>query len=163
MSWVTGNHRCDLFLEEPKKQLQKFIFFDFEATQDTIAQCTDCYNPKNCCSTPCQDCHKCQRCFKSWCGQPRHVPNFVVAQVVCNYCLDKPMDAWRTCAHCGTRCPDCNAYNKELRVFTGPPCLDKCGFREVIFQGYNTLDDFGSWLFSPQHNDATVLAHNMKV
>ena len=162
-SWVTGDHRCYLFPEEPKKPVNKFIFFDFEATQDTIAQCAEGYAPKHCCQTPCKDCTKCQRCSKSWCGQPRHVPNFVVAQTVCEGCKDDPLTPDCTCDGCGNRCSKCDAWDKEAKTFVNPPCLDTCGFREVIFRGDATLEKFGDWLFSAQHKDANVLAHNMKV
>lgn len=60
--WVTGKYRCYLFPEEAKKPCSKFIFFDFEATQDTTAQCTKGYSPKKCCKVPCDECIKCQRC-----------------------------------------------------------------------------------------------------
>ena len=166
-SWVTGNHRCFLFPEEPKEPVQKFIFFDFEATQDQLAQCSDGYAPARCpdCpeDKPCAQCRRCRHCSKTWCGQPRHVPNFVVAQTTCSYCEDETLEDWPTCQQCGTRCPECDTFDKDLDCYVSPPCRDTCGRREVAFQGDSTLDDFGAWLFSPQHKDATVLAHNMKV
>ena len=149
-SWVTCNHRCYLFPEDPKKPVRKFTFFDFEATQDTIAECTDGYSPKNCCQTPCNDCTKCQRCFKSWCGQPRHVPNFVVAQTVCEWCMQKELVPGGVCNNCGSRYPPCDTWDTEAKTYAKDPCPETCGKRDVVFQGQNTLDDFGRWLFSKQ-------------
>ena len=41
--------------------------------------------------------------------------------------------------------------------------LDKeSGFREVIFKGENTADEFGKWLFHETHRNTIVLAHNSK-
>lgn len=154
-TWVIGNHQCYLFPEELKKPVKKFIFFDFEATQDTIASCKEGYVP--------DETSKCQRCFKSWCGQPRHVPNFVVAQKVCESCINDQLTPNSICGDCGTRCKVCDAWDKENKHFVRQPCVDTCGFREVIFQGDNTLEEFGNWLFCAQHKDTTVLAHNMKV
>ena len=155
LTWVTGNHRCYLFPDEPKKPVKKFIYFDFEATQDSKAQCEYGFTP--------DDDGKCQNCFKSWCGQPRHVPNFVVAQTVCEVCLNDELTPESICDECGTRCLECNAWDKEAKRYIMEPCTGTCGFREVIFQGDDTSEQFGNWLFNVQNKDATVLAHNMKV
>jgi len=65
-SWVQGEHKCFLIPEEPKKPVKKFIFFDFEATQDTIAECTEGYGPvcetcKDDELTPGSKCYQCSR------------------------------------------------------------------------------------------------------
>ena len=41
------------------------------------------------------------------------------------------------------------------------PCTG-CGNREVIFHGQNTVREFCSWLFSKQHANVTVIAHNAR-
>lgn len=155
-TWVTGNHKCYIFPEDPKKIVKKFIFFDFEATQDTIAQCAEGYLSE-------EDNIRCKNCFKTWCGQPRHVPNFVVPRTVCEACADEILTPYSVCEGCGNRCPECNTWDKETETFVNPPCPDTCGLREVIFQGDSTLEDFGNWLFSDLYRNTTVLAHNMKV
>ena len=43
-----------------------------------------------------------------------------------------------------------------------PPCANSCGHREVLFRGDTTTEDFGKWLFSSQHKDCVVMAHNMR-
>ena len=37
-----------------------------------------------------------------------------------------------------------------------------CGNREVIFHGQNTVKEFCRWLFSEQHANVTVIAHNAR-
>ena len=37
-----------------------------------------------------------------------------------------------------------------------------CGNREVIFHGQNTVREFCAWLFSKQHANITVIAHNAR-
>ena len=37
-----------------------------------------------------------------------------------------------------------------------------CGNREVIFHGQNTVKEFYRWLFSEQHANVTVIAHNAR-
>ena len=37
-----------------------------------------------------------------------------------------------------------------------------CGDRKVIFHGQNTVREFCSWLFSEQHINVTVIAHNAR-
>jgi len=91
------------------------------------------------------------------------VPNFVVAQTLCETCKDQELTPDSRCHQCGSRCDKCDAWDKETETFAHPPCPDTCSLRETIFQGDTTLEAFGSWLFSTQHKNATVLAHNMKV
>ena len=42
------------------------------------------------------------------------------------------------------------------------PLLTKCGFREDTFEGVDTREKFGTWLFTNQHQYFKVFAHNMK-
>ena len=84
-------------------------------------------------------------------------------QTVCEVCLHDELTSQSICDECGTRCLKCKAWDKEAKRYLTQPCTGTCGFREVVFQGDDTLEQFGSWLFSDQNKDATVLAHNKKV
>ena len=55
---------------------------------------------------------------------------------MCLVCLDKEVNSESECATCG----------KHQHEFPGP----------------NTNNDFCEWLFSPENNGATVLAHNLR-
>ena len=73
-----------------------------------------------------------------------HVPNLVVAQSVCNNCKDdNNVTENSKCTECGSRCIKCNAYNKIEKEFEREIC-NSCGYREVVFKGDNTIDDFGN-------------------
>ena len=85
----------------------------------------------------------------------KHIPNLVIAQSVCQSCMDSPLTPSARCNKCGSRCAKC-VHNKNK-----PPCLT-CGQREVIFEGHNTQQAFGEWLFNAQHKGVTVIAHNNK-
>ena len=89
-----------------------------------------------------------------------HNPIYVVAQTVCDHCEMETFSADAQCVVCGTRCDKCGNVTKEGE-FKSAPC-DSCGNRQTIFQGENTLKSFGEWLFTRQHRDTTVLAHNGK-
>ena len=52
-------------------------------------------------------------------------------------------------------------YEKNGDGFISPPRLT-CRFREVTFSGIEAVDQFGDWLFSSDHKNDTVIAHNMK-
>ena len=84
------------------KQITKYIFFDFECTQDTLLQCDRGYVPG--------DNDKCKNCSKSWCGSFRHKPNLCVANKICSMCMHDPVTPTSNCGKC---------LNNE-RVFAGP-------------------------------------------
>ena len=65
-----------------------------------------------------------------------HIPNFCVAQRSCGECM---------CQFVHDPCKRCEAVE-------GP--------REMIFRGDNTLKEFCTWLFQPNHKGTTVIAHN---
>ncbi len=165
--WVDEGHLCYLQPEKSKKKDQLLLFFDFESTQDTVAQCSLGYAPKSCgeCEpeSPCPSCRQCQNCPHSWCGRDQHVPNFVVAQTVCGNCMDEELEEGSKCICCGTRCPKCNKRDRKTGIYIKAYCEGTCGFRQVQFQGDDTLDEFGRWLFSPAHQGCVAMAHNMKV
>ena len=159
--WVTREHLCYLYASEPPSTESSYIFFDFEATQDTIAQCEKGYCRSSNPSNDKQD-QRCVHCKKAWCGRQRHVPNFVIAQTACQVCLDAPMTRLSTCNVCGSRCKKCSPYDQKSKTYLQEPCPGTCGFREVLFKGDNTIDDFGKWLFQDNHRNTIVLAHNLR-
>ena len=126
--YVVGDHRCYLRCQGPQENINKFIFFDFECTQES--------------------------------GE--HIPNLVVAQSVCVNCINDELKPDSVCEACGTRCVECQEKDIKTKVYIGPPCQGKCGFREQVFRGPNTQDEFGRWLFCDNHKDVTVIAHNMQ-
>ena len=167
--YVMDDHQCYLRTTPPKEDfIPEFIFFDFECSQDERAECDEGYRPlkkEKCEDCPpqqlCKLCSKCQHCKTSWCGKPTHCPNFVLAHTVCPHCIDKPLHPKSVCRECGTHCEDCDNTGLWDNQDEGP-CPGKCGFREVTFEGVDTADKFGSWLFTDQHKYIKVVAHNMK-
>ena len=149
--YVMDDHQCYLRSTPPKEDfIPKFIFFDFECSQDEKAECDEGYRPlkKEKCEDCqpqqlCKPCSKCQHCKTSWCGKPTHRPNFVMAHTVCPHCIDKPLHPKSVCRECGTRCEDCDNTGLWDNQDEGP-CPGKCGFREVTFEGADTADKFGS-------------------
>jgi hypothetical protein len=102
--------------------------------------------------------HKtCINCKRSSCGQKQHLVNYVVAQTTCEACLEEPLKPGSVCDSCGSRCIRCGQYDKDGRK--NKPCADTCGHREVEF---NTSHEFCSWLFSEQHKNFSVYAHNFR-
>jgi hypothetical protein len=84
-----------------------------------------------------------------------------VAHTVCSECIDKELKPDSVCNSCGTRCDECD--NTDFYANEDPQfCVGTCGFREVTFEGANTTEKFGKWLFSNQHEYFKVVAHNMK-
>ena len=168
-TYVMDDHLCYLRSIPPKEEfIPKFIFFDFECSQDERAECEEGYvltkreNYKDCQSQQvCNPCSKCQNCKTSWCGKPTHRPNFVVAHTVCQKCIDKPLNPKSVCWECGTRCEDCDNIGLWDNEDDGP-CPGTCGFREVTFSGADTAQKFASWLFTHQHDHFKAVAHNMK-
>ena len=90
-----------------------------------------------------------------------HIPNFVVAQSICDMCESNPISPDAKCAHCGSRCALCNTYNNSEKEYENMPC-DSCGYRQVIFKGDNTKFEFAHWLFSEGHKNVTAIAHNAR-
>ncbi len=165
--YVMEGHLCYLRATRAKEHDNpKFIYFDFECSQDEVLVCEEGYKPLR--ITNCKDCQsqqvctshsKCQNCKTSWCGKATHRPNLVVAHTVCPQCIDKPLTPQSVCKQCGTRCDECD--NSDGEKDEGP-CPGKCGFREVTFRGTDTAEKFGQWLFSDQHRYFKAVAHNMK-
>ncbi|WAR12282.1 ZN777-like protein [Mya arenaria] len=71
----------------------KYIFFDFECTQDQQLQCENGYL---------SGVHgKCVNCNKATCGSYKHQPNLCVAQRVCRHCLKNDLSSESECEYCG--------------------------------------------------------------
>ena len=88
----------------------------------------------------------------------QHIPNYVVSQSSCDECEEENVTPAAKCYNCGSRCNMCNQYNKELKEYERMPC-EGCGFRQKIFSGASTKEDFCKWLFSETHKGFTVIAH----
>ena len=112
--YVIGRHLCYQRYCEPKSQDVNFVFFDFECRQDAIAQCSLGYLKPSRCSITCKDeklckkCSLCMNCRESWCGKYKHLPNFAVAQTVCDKCVENPLTRNSKYVKCGSRCDKCN-------------------------------------------------------
>ena len=167
---VTKPHECftraDTFKDTPLKAL----FFDFEARQDKTQQCDEGYESTN--QGRCGDCEdkisKCLRCFRckncndNLCGRKVHIPNLVISHTVCEICKDEEIEENSKCVGCGTRCPACAKFDRKSETFVSDPCEATCGYRRTLFQGDDTLNQFGNFLFTKWHSKFTVIAHNMK-
>ena len=91
----------------------------------------------------------------------QHIPNYVVSHSTCDECEKNEVTSNSKCYKCGSRCDMCNRYNSELKEYEKMPCND-CGFRQVIFSGADTKEDFCKWLFTKSHKGYTVVAHNAR-
>ena len=91
----------------------------------------------------------------------QHIPNYVVSHSTCDECEKNEVTSNSKCYKCGSRCDMCNQYNSELKEYEKMPCND-CGFRQVIFSGADTKEDFCKWLFTKSHRGYTVVAHNAR-
>ena len=169
---VIGVHKCYVKPLEPKQTSGKFLYYDFECTQEEIIVCSAGYEPlddPNCqtclnAETLCGTCSNCKNCSDRLCGKNMHSVNFVVAQTVCNACHKNDLDAHSTCVECGSRCRSCDKRDGE-GFYKSPPCKTEgstCGKRERVFKGIGTAHRFGEWLFTRAHKNFTCIAHNAK-
>lgn len=172
--WVENTHLCYLRRTTMKKTSGKFIFFDFESVSDSIFQCREGYIPKKpdgcgkfievghnslseCASTNlCSNCKRCNNCNKAHCGRYEHQPVLVVAETVCDSCKNDVLVDDSICKECGDLCNSCNTLNRKYNEKCDIPL---CGRRRIVFKGFDTVFEFCKWLFTPAHNDFTVLAH----
>jgi len=166
--FVVGEHLCYYRIRKPKSTSGRFLFYDFETSQDTVMTCEKGYanRPKDDCGDCiegqlCAACRKCRNCHRSYCGLQQHIPNYVVCHSACDFCKDEDFTPASECARCGDRCATCCTRDKD--GFAKPPCANgKCGRRERVFKGINTTHNFCQWLIAPQHRDTVVIAHNAK-
>lgn len=166
--YVIGEHYCYFRIKKPRATSGKFLFYDFETTQDKLVICDQGYNnsPRQNCpdclpDQMCPSCRKCINCSKPYCGQKRFVPNFLVCQTVCNSCKKDEWHNQALCSTCGTRCKICSKKDKfgeEVKLCDN----GLCGRREKVFGGVRTTEEFCKWLFTPQHQNFTCIAHNAK-
>ena len=129
---VLGPHTCYMRAVKAPKSTKKYIAFDFEADigQNDFSE---------------NSCHKAV---------------FVSAVWTCAECIDIPHRQNNKCSKCGECCPMCADSNKkagEERCCMKSPL---CGLREKVFEGENTVDEFGRWLIHPRHANTTAFAHN---
>ena len=162
---VPPDHLCyNRSIDPQDTEKFKYIFFDFETRQDEKYTCAQGYNPENhdidctTCSgftSLCLKCSRCANCNDSNCGTSQHIVNYVNIQTVCQQCVqDNSPISQAKCSNCGNKCADCE-QKKENNA-----CCQSCGYREVIFKGADTLQNFCQWLFTKGHQGAKVFSHN---
>ena len=76
-----------------KRKEPKYIFFDFECTQDNKLECVDGYVAGSN--------NVCVNCKRSWCGSMEHTPNLCVAHRVCTSCMVNDVTPRSECKDCG--------------------------------------------------------------
>lgn len=114
--------------------IDKFIFYDFECTQESGRHIPNLVVAHSACS----------QCEEE------------------GDCLDGDMSK-KYCGVCGTRCSNCDSWNGKKNKFEKPPCKNGlCGKREIVFRGEDVTHDFGRWLVDRQHRNCTVIAHNAR-
>ena len=149
-----GQHRCYIRAQSVSNKPFKYIHFNFECMQDEIISCKERFTSSVCqncerdvCGTIWQDgqtmnCDKgynprCIKCETMVCGNYGHTPNVVISQSTCTQCMEVEVPRESKCIHCGPRCTAC----------------EKCGFREVMFSGLETANDFCAWLFTEKKQE----------
>ena len=98
--FVSEDHSCymqpvDDSDEQKKKtpKTLKYIFFDFECTQDDQLECENGYLP--------DENGKCIQCKKTSCGSFQHQPNLCIAHKVCSHCILNEITPSSSCPSCG--------------------------------------------------------------
>lgn len=79
----------------------------------------------------------CRNCHRPSCGSFRHVPNLCVVYKVCEECIDED-------------------------EIDGHSFCNICQYKERIFKGSNTRDEFCKWLFSEENEEALIFCHNFR-
>ena len=164
---VTTDHLCYNRNADPEDTSKfKYIFFDFEARQDKQFSCAQGYRSMNhdldcaVCSSftsLCINCRRCSNCNDNKCGASEHIVNYVNIQTVCEKCVHDPSPiSTSVCANCGSLCTQC------LEGHTADCSDNKCGQREIIFAGDDTIVKFCNWVFTKQHQGAKAFSHNGK-
>lgn len=136
------------------KAVKKWIFFDFECTQDERIQCNEGYQPQHhivygkcnqsdCHTNSCQQGYfpkkmsVCTNCHRPSCGSFRHVLNLCVVHKVCEkYIGEDEIDKYSFC--------------------------NVCQYKERIFKGPNTRDEFFKLLFSEENEETRIFCHNFR-
>ena len=169
--FVDDSHRCYMRALDKKSPTatKKWLIFDFESTQDVAAECVESYTPRRdpgclTCTdtTTCSKCRVCTKCAKTWCGRKEHIPNFCICLKICEDCKDEPLvqldpsnnkHVWKKtkCHTCGDRCERC----------VGKVPCQGCGYRERLFAGPDTAEEFIEYILDLKHKGITALAHNL--
>ena len=84
--------------------------------------------------------------FECYVKDDIHIPNYVVAITVCDFCEADDFNENSICHVCDTRCQICDKYNIKEKEFEHLPCVGCCK-RTVIFKGENTKKDFVNGYF----------------
>ena len=124
--------------------------------------------------TVCQTIRKCPKCNQSMdvrkIGKPHHC-----VDKTCPTCKKErnPQDLNHKCYMQQLKPKEESSYNQLL--FFDFECTQEHGIHEVnlcvvydesgeavVFQGKNTVKDFCTWLFTPQHHECIVIAHNFQ-
>ena len=133
--YMGERHQCFIrSMDKSEKEITKFIFFDFECTQDEGIHEPNLVVAE----TLCAHCEE------------QEEEDYVFP--------DKGK-----CAYCGYRCNVCGVWNKKEKQFERPLC-PPCGNRQQVFKGTGnvTLHTFCQWLIHERNRNATVIAHNAK-
>ena len=163
--YVPPEHLCYLRSKEKTGHAELYIFGDIEASQkDELVECKWGYRPQpianceECQDASCRVCTRCRHCKKSSCGKNKHTFCLGVTHSCCELCQDQSVTPHSICRQCGSRCPNCDKFDKKKQCYAKPPCEGTCGFRERTFK---TLDSFGSFLFHDNHQGYTIFFHNL--
>jgi hypothetical protein len=78
----------------------------------------------------------CIHCQKSKCGAFEYIPNLCVVHKVCTLYMGEELSEKSEC--------------------------EMCRKNEMIFSGFDTIDQFCRWLFSEENNNATVICLNIQ-
>lgn len=167
-TYVDDDHYCYYRIKKQKQISNKYLFFDYECTQDCRVPCSapGCeYEPNpqpGCLDCPvegfCSACRRCIHCLRSYCGAYQFTPNLVCSQTSCDSCEDDEWSNDAECWQCGHRCESCFVHDHEGVL--KPPCRNGlCGRRQRIFHGDQANDGFCSFLFSKRHKGYICMAH----
>ena len=124
--------------------------------------------------TVCQAIRKCPKCKQSMDARKIGKPHQCVDKK-CPTCKKErnPQDLTHRCYMQQLEPKEESSYNQLL--FFDFECTQEHGIHEVnlcvvydesgevdVFQGKNTVKDFCTWLFTPQHHECIVIAHNFQ-
>ena len=125
--------------------------------------------------TVCQVIRKCPKCKQSMDVRKIGKPHLCIDNKKCPTCKIErnPNDLNHKCYMQQLEPKEESSYNQLL--FLDFECTQEHGIHEVnlcvaydetgevgVFQGKNTVMDFCNWLFTPQHHECIVMAHNFQ-
>ena len=127
-------HFCHMRALEAEEPVERFIFYDFESTQESGQHIPNLVIAQSCCK------------FCSDSGESNDIQS-----EFCIYCGTR-------CSSCDNWC----RKTKQYTNYPCQDPEKNCGKREVVFRGEDVTHEFGSWLISRQHRNCVVVAHNAK-